>query len=124
MRYMLLIYGDEKVWDSLTEEEGKRIGRAHEELQEELRESGELVGHTELADEDAAVVRSDGGTPKPAGGPLRCDSYVLGGYYLVDCAGLERATEIAARFGEARFAPVEVRRLSGGSSWDTGSEPK
>jgi hypothetical protein len=44
---------------------------------------------------------------------------VLGGYYIVDVAGVARATEIAARFGEAEFAPVEVRRLSSDSSWDS-----
>src|ERR1700722_15506277 len=33
----------------------------------------------------------------------------------------DRATEIAGRFLEAEFAPIEVRRLSGDTSWDTGA---
>jgi hypothetical protein len=31
------------------------------------------------------------------------------GYFLVDCETPERAVEIASRFPDARFAPVEVR---------------
>ena len=35
----------------------------------------------------------------------------VGGFYLVDCASIDRAVEIAGRFVEARYSPVEVRQL-------------
>jgi hypothetical protein len=122
MRYMLLIYGNHDAWEALTEAAADKIGRAHRSLQDELHASGELIDHKELVIDGAQVVRTVGGVRDVAAGPFSEGKEMLGGYYLIDCANLERATQIAARFGEADFAPIEIRRLSGDSSWDTGTE--
>lgn len=61
---------------------------------------------------DARVVRTDsGGRRDVTDGPFTESKEFVGGYYLVDVASIDRAVELAARFVEARFAPVEVRRL-------------
>jgi hypothetical protein len=44
-------------------------------------------------------------------GPFCESKEWVGGYYVVDVTDIERAIEIAGRFVEARFSPVEVRRL-------------
>lgn len=36
---------------------------------------------------------------------------IVAGYYIVDCADLDRAVEIAGKLGEARLWPIEVRRI-------------
>jgi hypothetical protein len=96
-------------------------------VQNELSASGELLDHKELALDNAKIVRTERRIFVITNGPFAGDKEILGGYYLVDCVSLERATEIAGRFLEAEFAPIEVRRLSGDTSWDTGAptvEPK
>jgi hypothetical protein len=120
MRYMLMIYGNHKAWDALTQAEIDDIGRTHKSLQHELADSGELVDHKELAVDGAKIVRTDRGACVVSDGPFSEGQQILGGYYLVECTNLDRATQIAARFRESAFAPIEVRRLSGETSWDTG----
>jgi hypothetical protein len=47
--------------------------------------------------------------PAVTDGPFTEAKEVLAGYYVVDCAGLERAAEIAARLPEAPYSPIEIR---------------
>ena len=119
MKYMLMIYGNKAGWDSLTQDQIDELGQMHKALQKELSASGELIDHKELALDDSKIVRTQRGAPMITEGPFIAGKEILGGYYLVDCISLMRATEIAGRFLEAEFAPIEVRRLSGNSSWDT-----
>jgi len=37
--------------------------------------------------------------------------FFSGGYLVVDCESIERATEIAVRWPSARFCPLEVRPI-------------
>jgi hypothetical protein len=67
-----------------------------------------------------AIHADDLWPPVVSDGPFSEGEQILGGYYLVECATLDRATQIAARFRESAFAAVEIRRLSGETSWDTG----
>jgi hypothetical protein len=117
MRYMLMIYGSEGAWGALTEDAVDTIGRTHRSLQDELLASGELIDHKELEIGGAQVVRTVAGVAHVADGPFSEGSEMLSGYYLVECVSLDRAAQIAACFGEAEFAPIEIRRLSGDSSW-------
>ncbi len=118
MRCMVLIYGSEAAWKRLGEADFERIGDAHKAVQAELRASGELVDHKELVTEGARVVRRADGAAEVSDGPFSEGAQILGGYYMLDCADLARATAIAARFVESEFAPVEVRQLSGESTWE------
>jgi hypothetical protein len=44
----------------------------------------------------------------------------FGGYLIVDCESIERATEIALRWPNARFAAMEVRPImNAGGGQDT-----
>ena len=79
----------------------------------ELTESGELVGSEGLTTLNAKTVRVHNGVPAITDGPFTEAKEYLAGYYMVDCASLERATEIAARLPEAQYAPVEVRQFMG-----------
>ena len=121
MKFMILIYGSEEAWAAIGKEEADEIGATHRKIQDSLRITSELVDHKELALEDAWIVGSVGGSPSGSQGPLRAGGLILGGYYLVDCSGRDRAAEIASQFKEAEFAPIEVRRLSGETTWDNGS---
>jgi hypothetical protein len=60
---------------------------------------------------DARTVRVRDGVPATTDGPFGEAGEQLAGYFVADCESLERATEIAARFPDARFAAVEVRPI-------------
>lgn len=114
MKYMLLIYGNHEFWDGLPKEGYDAVIRAHESLIDELTASGELVGNAGLTTIDARTVRVRDGVPAVTDGPFTEAKEVLAGYYLVDCASLDRATEIAAKVPEAPYCPVEVRAVMDG----------
>jgi hypothetical protein len=114
MKYMLLIYGNHAAWDAMTEQSQQELIQVHVSLQAELTASGELLDVNELPLQDAKIVRTSGGVPVVTDGPFAESKEILAGYYLVDCASVERAAEIAGRLVEAEFAPIEVRQVSGG----------
>jgi hypothetical protein len=109
VKYLLMIYGNEDTWDVLSREAD--VMDRHRVLLEELAASGELVGTEGLTIDGARTVRISGGEAIVTDGPFTESKEMLAGYYLVDCASIERATQIAARIPEARFSPVEVRRI-------------
>ncbi len=112
MKYLVMIYGNQATWEE-TDRQFDRVMRAHRELQAELAASGELLETDELSVSDARVVRTTGGVPVVTDGPFAEAKELLAGYYLLECASLERAAEIAGRLVEAEWSPVEVRRVGG-----------
>jgi hypothetical protein len=112
VKYMLLIYGNEEAFGSVGAETFAEIIRETNALNQELFESGELVGAYGVADQvDAKVVRVTGGTPVVTDGPYAEAKEFLGSFTILDCDSLERALEIAARNPSARYWGVEVRAL-------------
>ena len=90
------------------------MAAGHEQLQTELRASGELLDSNEFSQQTAIVVRADRDAPhrvRSVDGPFSESKEWVGGFYTVDCESVERAVEIAGRFVEARYSPVEVRQL-------------
>jgi hypothetical protein len=109
---MLLIYGNEDAFNSVGAETLAEIIRETDALNQELFESGELVGAYGVADQvNAKVVRVTGGAPVVTDGPYAEAKEYLGSFSILDCDTLERALEIAARNPSARYWGVEVRPL-------------
>jgi hypothetical protein len=112
MKYLLLIYMAPGAFEGLSEEDRAGFmadGRRHTD---ELTASGELVGGAALADvENSKTVRVREGAPPTTDGPFAEAKEQLAGYYVVDCEGIERATEIAAADPAARFWAIEVRPI-------------
>ncbi|MGP4104920.1 YciI family protein [Nonomuraea sp. KM90] len=112
MKYMLLIYSNPAIWEALSDDDRVAIGREHASLIEELRESGEWVGGSPLADpsNSRAVLLRDG-VLTTIDGPFVEAKEHLAGYDIVDCESADRAVEIAGRIPDARLVAVEVRPL-------------
>lgn len=121
MKYMILIYSNPQSWvhpmflhqrEQLSDAERQsRLGQLGDLLQE-IAESGELVGSGALSDPlNTRTVTVREGAPEVTDGPFGEAKEQLAGYFLVDCESMERATEIAARFPDARDCAVEVRPL-------------
>ena len=111
MEYLITIYNDAEIGRMFDEDATDDIDAAHEALQRELRASGELVDTNVLSDVEARVVRVEDGQVVVEEGRYSANGIWAGGFYRVDCADLDRATAIAARFVEARWSPIEVRRI-------------
>jgi hypothetical protein len=90
-------------WDGFSDAEKAAGLRVYASLVEELAGSGELVVTEALADPSHAR------RPLSGDGPYAEAKEHLAGIFLVDCAGMERALEIAGRIPESRYGLVEVR---------------
>ena len=112
MKYMLLIYGNAELWESLPPEQMEPIIADTNALQAELRASGEFIGAYSVADQDEAkTVTLVDGAPVVTDGPYIEAKEYLGSFDIIDCESYERALEIAARIPFARIGKVEVRPL-------------
>ncbi|GLY34209.1 hypothetical protein Amsp01_002330 [Amycolatopsis sp. NBRC 101858] len=112
MKYMLLIYGNEEAFTSIGADALAELIRETDALNQELFESGELVGAYGMADQmNSKMVRVADGTPVVTDGPFAEAKEFLGSFTILDCDSLERALEIAARNPSARHWGVEVRPL-------------
>ncbi|MEV0584311.1 YciI family protein [Nonomuraea sp. NPDC050310] len=108
---MLMIYTNAAARQAM-EPDIDRIMAEVEALMKELESTGEWVGGMAL-DDVARTVRVSGGLPAVTDGPFLETKEVLAGVSIVDCASLERATEIAARWPDARYCAMEVRPVVG-----------
>jgi hypothetical protein len=108
VKIIALIYGDEEVWESLSDEEGKVVDAKHRKFQDSA--GSKIIGGAELAfTRSATTVRVRDGETIVSDGPFAETKEQLGGFYLLDCEGLDEATELAAQIPEAATWAVEVR---------------
>lgn len=113
MKYMLLIYHDEKSWDELADAEQLQIYGEYRELVQELESSGEYLAGDELQPTNtASSVRVRDGKHLMTDGPFAETREQLGGFFLIKVDSRERANEIAARIPSARTGSVEVRPVA------------
>ena len=110
MKYILLIYGDEKVWGAMSDKEMRRIYDDHRAYGEALTKAGVLAGGSELKPTStASSVRFSNGQPRITDGPFAETKEQLGGFWVLRCADLDQALAWAEKCAEACMAPVEVR---------------
>src|SRR6185295_15016275 len=112
MKYMLLIYHDERQFIGLTEDERQEIYREYRALREELTNNGKFVTGSQLqAASSARTITVRNGKQMATDGPFAETKEQLGGYFLVETETIREAEEIAARIPSARMGSVEVRAL-------------
>jgi hypothetical protein len=88
------------------------------ELHRSLREAGILLDVQRLrSPESATSVRVREGQTEVTDGPFAVTKEFLAGYYLVECADLDHAIEVAAGLSGARFGTIEVRPVIPPAEW-------
>ena len=112
MKYMILIYGNVESWNAMDADSFAALMATHDALQQELKASGEFVDTHELPLDNAKIVRTKGGVAEVTDGPFVEIKEILAGYYVVECEGIERATQIAGKLAEAEYGLVEVRQMT------------
>ena len=110
MKYMLLIYHDEQVWNRHTEAERQQIYREYRQLIQELQSSGQYLAGDQLQPTTtASTVRVRDGKQMVTDGPFAETREQLGGFFMIDANDLDEATSIAARIPSARMGAIEIR---------------
>ena len=112
MRYLLLIYGDETIYDRMSPEEVGAVIGEYNAFTDEVRARGVYLGGEALQPTSTATtVRVRDGETLTTDGPFAETKEQLGGYYLLDCRDLDEALEFAAKIPDARNGSVEVRPI-------------
>jgi hypothetical protein len=113
VKFAILIYHNpqsREIWDRVTPERRAEGLRAYTGLDKHLAASGEMIVSQALADPSHGKrVSTSGGQVVTSDGPFAEMKEHLAGFYLLDCEGIERAVEVAARIPEAAHGLVEVR---------------
>lgn len=109
MKYMLLIYSDEKLW---TEGERAECMAESTEICHELQAKGQFLGASPLHSvTDATSLRIREGKRIITDGPFAETTEQLGGYYIIDVKNLDEAIAIASRLPPAKKGTVEIRPI-------------
>jgi hypothetical protein len=110
MKFMFLIYHDEKTLDTLPDGEMQRLVDAALGYMEELRQSGHFIVSNALQrGRTARTIRVRGGKVTTTDGPFAKTKEQLGGFFLIEAKDIDEACEVASRFPPARIGTIEVR---------------
>jgi hypothetical protein len=103
MKYLCLVYLDEKKLDSVPDSECKAYGDG-------LRKNGHAIAAEALQSVDTATtVRVRNGKVSVTDGPFAETKEQLAGFYLIDAKDLNEAIQLASRIPPARVGSIEVR---------------
>jgi hypothetical protein len=105
MKYLCLVYIDEKRLDAVPDEECLAYDAA-------LRRSGHCIASEALQPvATATTVRVRNGKVSITDGPFAETKEQLAGFYLIEAQDLNEALQLAARIPPAREGSVEVRPI-------------
>lgn len=112
MRYLCLVYVDERNFDVLTEREHKQLQNDSIDHDDELRRSGHLTLAAALQPPNTATsVRVRNGKVTMTDGPFVETKEHLGGFLLIEARDLNEALRIASSIPVARMGGIEVRPI-------------
>jgi hypothetical protein len=110
--FLILIYGDEQLWDQETEQDNLEKDAGHRAFVAALG-SGMRDGKQLAASSSVTTLRARGGKPWATDGPFAESKEVLGGYYLIDVADRGEAVRLAGLLPELTkpYCAVEIRPI-------------
>jgi hypothetical protein len=112
MKFMLLIYIDDSMIDTLPAGEADDMMRDCLAHADDLRGKGRLLESQMLQSASSAKsVRVRNGRQTTIDGPFAESKEVLGGFNLIEAENMDEAVRMAARFPWARTGCVEVRAV-------------
>lgn len=113
MQYLLLIYQAEMGARAAADDEAMASElEAYAAFTREATERGQFVAGEALEPTTTATsVRIRDGHLSVTDGPFAETKEALGGFYLLECADLDEAIEMAAKIPAARRGTVEVRPI-------------
>ncbi len=134
MKYLVMVQGTQQDYEAMkgkgsdnsvawSQEDVQAMYAFMSDLNNDLAESGEMVDGQGLAEpaKTRHVTLGDDGKAVITDGPYSETKELLAGYWVLDCASLERVTEIAERVLQcpqpagAPVYPVVIRPIDDGS---------
>ena len=110
MRYLCLIYEDEKWWEKATPADMEKGMAEYGAFTDSIKKSGNYIGGEALQPTKTATsVRVRNGKLSTTDGPYVETKEQLGGYYLIKAKDLNEAVPVASRIPGAKNGTVEVR---------------
>ena len=112
MKYLFLIYRDEKWLEAMSTSERDVFETACLTNDEMLRKSGHLIAFEDLqSSRSATTVRVQNGKLSLADGPYAETKEQLIGLFFISARDLNEAIRVASKMPQARGGPIEVRPL-------------
>ena len=112
MKYLCLIYDEEKKMDAMSKTESEAFMGEYFAFTEGIRKSGHYVGGEALQPvQTATTVRLRNGKVSTTDGPFAETKEQLGGYYLINARDLNDAIQVASKIPSARLGSIEVRPI-------------
>jgi hypothetical protein len=112
VKYLCLVYHEEKVLDALPKAELDVLVRDSLDLADELQESGRYIAAQALQSvRTATTVRVRHGKASITDGPFAETKEQLGGFFFIEASDLDEALQVAARVPGGRIGSVEVRPI-------------
>jgi hypothetical protein len=110
MRYLCLIYENEKNWETMPQAESEAVMNEYFAFTGDIQKSGKLVaGEALQPTQTATTVRVRNGKISTTDGPFVETKEQLGGFYLIEAKDLNEAIQIGSRIPGARHGSIEVR---------------
>jgi len=112
MRYLCLIYDEEKKMESMPKSEADAFMGEYFAFTEGIKKSGHYLGGEALQPvHSATTVRMRNGKISTTDGPFAETKEQLGGYYLINAKDLNDAIQVASKIPSARYGSIEVRPI-------------
>ena len=112
MKYLCLIYDDEKMAANMTKEQGDAFMGEYFAFTEGIKKSGHYLGGNALQPvSTATTLRNRNGKLSTTDGPFAETKEQLGGYYLIEARDLNDAMQVAAKIPSVRTGSIEVRPI-------------
>jgi hypothetical protein len=112
MKYLCLVYIDEKKLDALSKSELNALIDESLAYDEMLRKSGHYIASDALQPVHAATtLRVQKGKVSTTDGPFAETKEQLGGFILINARDLNDAIQVAAKIPPARLGCIEVRPI-------------
>ena len=110
MKYLCLVYQEEKQEANVPREVIAQAKRDFQTFTEDIKQSGHYIGSNGLKHTDAATtVRVRNGKLSTTDGPFAETKEQLGGFYLIEARDLNDALQVASRIPSVRIGSIEVR---------------
>ena len=110
MRYLCLIYDDEKKLEQMPKSESDAFMGQYFTFTDDIRKNGQyLAGEALQPVATATTVRLRNGKISTTDGPFAETKEQLGGYYLINARDLNEAIQVAAKIPSAKTGSIEVR---------------
>ena len=113
MQYMLTIWAEEAKMAASTPEEMKGHVEAFQEFVKDITDRGIVVSDAPLQPSaTATTVRVRDGEALTTDGPFAETKEQLAGFFVLECADLDEAIELASRIPAAAVGSIEVRPVN------------